>query len=357
MLIYIDNTIGEYLADTELTYEQIMLFNDVGQANKRGSCIACGEVKSIDALIAHEDIASGAIKLLRSNGTDLKEICRLVDVVFVITCREKEGARKLPRYIKDKARYLSIEEAGRWVLGNKCSLIGENLRDCAFYAQLGRFFCYANKVKGVSVSFSPENGGGSSTGDTLTSCVKEQNKFALCIVDRDWRYGHTSHGSPESGGTCKAVEKAAQLLDEEHYRDKFHLCPLNVHEAENLIPICVLEKLPEAVCSPKGREAVKMLKEVSSGEPILYYDFKKKLKDKGNEAYFAYWDKIRLELGGKAWEDTYYPVGKRVLSQATNYMKDTGLEWITLDDYLKRAWELLGRILFTWGCVSLPTST
>lgn len=357
MLIYIDNTIAEFLKKNELNDEQIMLFNDLATANKRGLCIACGHVKSLDLLIEHENIVGGIMKSLRGNATEFKTIAEIVDCVFVLTSSEYTRKRNLPKIIRNKVRLLPIEDATRWRLGNACSLIGENPRDCDFYNIVGHYFCFSHGIRGISIKFSPENGGGGSTGDIMIRCVRNLNKFALCIVDRDWRYGQIAEGDdPESGGTFIAAKKAEEELKQSGLENYFQLFPLEVHEAENLIPFSVLEQLSDTDCSPQGRDLISKLRSIQGGEPIRYLDFKKKMKSGYNVSYDMYWEPIRMELGNDSWDKTFYPVGRKVLEKATVHMKNANYGELIIDDYLKDAWSQLGKVLFSWGCATIPTS-
>ena len=358
MLVYIDNTIGEFLKDQELTVDQVMLFNDVGQANLRGLCAACGDVKSIDALIKHKDISSGIMRSLWKNWVEMGSLFQLLDIVFVITCLAKSETRHLPGCIAGKVRYLPIEYAEQWDLRNACFLIGENPRDCAFYEQLGKYFCHIHKVKGYTIKFSPVNGGGSYIGERLIESVRDQKKFSLCVVDMDWRHGFTeTFGKPKDGDTYRAVMNAASELHRENLQDMFCVCPLKAHEIENLLPLCVLKRLSTKICKTEGLELIKRMREVRNGEPILYYDFKEGLNRNGDIALCAYWEEIRTELGGLPWEDTYYKIGDKILKETTNLIESEGVEVIELDEYLMQIWDMLGRVLFTWGCVSRCTSS
>ena len=71
MLIYIDNTIAEFLKVSNLDREQISLINDISNANRKGFCIASGDVNSIDALLQQEDIDRGSLRQIRGNGTEV----------------------------------------------------------------------------------------------------------------------------------------------------------------------------------------------------------------------------------------------------------------------------------------------
>lgn len=359
MLIYIDNTIGEYLKKKELNDEQTMLFNDIAQSNRRGLCIACGDIKSIDALLSKKDISS-IIKSLRENTTDLISLAELVEHIFVITCRETIAAQKLPRYINEKARFLPIEDADRWTLQVACSLVSENSKDCTFYEQVGKYFCYSNRLKGLSIKFEPVNGAGDYTGKELINCVENQNHFALCIVDRDCRYAPiVGVESAVCGETYSAAQKAVKYLQDNGYENAFCFFPLDIHEIENLIPICVLEKLSDPCCAKDGLALIKNLKSKCDGVPILYYDFKKGLKHEGDEAYLKYWESIlqKLSLGTQSWENTFRPLGRKVLDGANAFMKETSVDQLVLDDYLFEIWQELGKRLFTWGCTKLPTNS
>ena len=358
MLIYIDNTIAEFLKVSNLDREQISLINDISNANRKGFCIASGDVNSIDALLQQEDIDRGSLRQIRGNGTEVKNLSKLVKTVFLVTSSKAAEKRKLPDFIEGKARQFFIEDAARVDFSQLCCLVGEDLNDCKFYSMIGQYFCRENKVRSFSARFSDRHGGGGSTGRILYDCVKEQNVFALCITDRDWKYRPSERfEAPRDGGTYIAAKKSADKLVEENYGDKFCFFPLEVHEIKNLIPLCLLEKFPGKVCNTNGLETLKKLKVIDDGTPALYYDLKTRMKPNADHAYTSYWNDICERLGGESWETTYYVVGRGILENVVKYIDNNGISAILLDDYLADIWNALGRELFTWGCVSAPTST
>ena len=51
MLIYIDNTIADYLKDNRFSEQQVLLFSSLAIAYRRGKCIIAGNLQSLNALI------------------------------------------------------------------------------------------------------------------------------------------------------------------------------------------------------------------------------------------------------------------------------------------------------------------
>lgn len=359
MLIYIDNTIAEYLDHNQLDSNQQAFFASLALAHQKGQCIVFGQVKSIKALITClGSPINGIYKSILSKYSEYGSIAKWTSSVFVISCQEEAGLPStLPDVLLDKARYCSVEDAAlmNWTLGS--CLLGENISDCVFYEFIGKYYAKKNKIRNVRIVFHHEQGGGSDIGSVLRKCVKTDALPTLCITDTDMKYGaFDKNEKAAKGGTFSACDIVSKQLVREGYMHRFCFTHNSVHEIENLVPLSLLKMLGNEICLPEGIKHLEELEKIEHGEPILYYDFKKGEIVDPTTPCGKYWEHVFAQTSIQKDDNHFEKVTcEHFLDRVNDYIIANGLVCISLNQYLISIWTELGRIIFTWGCASRPT--
>lgn len=142
------------------------------------------------------------------------------------------------------------------------NIIGEDKTDVEFYTHLAKAYATANKLNYRIAAF-PVHGGGNQTGDTFRT-YQDNNKITLCIVDSDIKAKDCVLGD-----TAKLVEENA---DERNILSSYYI--INVHEAENMIPLKVLHEACEIPAHINSYEQINRNKE---NELTKYIDYKNPL--------------------------------------------------------------------------------
>lgn len=376
MIIYIDKSIGQR---DSFTVDEELMFTELACAHKRGYCYLCGETTSMDKL-------KTKIPLYKNTGfsqyAELGTILKLVETLVVISFN---NAQDLPRIIKEKmcengysVRVISVSQAIEYRLNEQCVLLGESSYDCKFYRLIGEYYMHSikNKIKGISISLKDENGGGDSTFVQLNKCVRTEHHLTFCLADSDKKHGTSAKycNRPAIGNTASQLEKAKNSLKEDKLGHLFELYTLDVHEAENLLPLSLLDKLvnSKAQGAKPGVAFLHNLQQKQIGlkekfpEVILCYDFKNgidiaKLRDKSNRPQFnkkpllAYWEEIAEMIGS----DVFPPIADKTLQLALDQINASPNDFfeLTVDDYLTDYWSAIGKKVFSWGFAMTPRAT
>lgn len=377
MLYYIDNTVASALQKRGLSEDEKWFFTYLAGAYRKGKCYLCGDSASLIKLAENLSQLGNVFYNVLAKHLEHGAVIQAVKNVFVISFSEDGFGVTLPAVMTSphKAIFIPIEKAiqNEWQMGNECCLLCENLTDNDFYYLIGKHYCNKHGYEQLKLSFHNENGGGNTTATVFTKCVEEEKRPTLCIIDSDRKHGKTKQfpNNPAIGNTLMHVRDAKHKLDNNSRNPPFFLQELNVHEAENLIPMDVLSRL-EQVNDRGGKQLLVKLRGIGKEEAILYYDFKKGLPFIIEKPKQQYWKDLLLALEGNESEmppDTkpekgdeqegksqFFPaVGRSdLLEQAVQSMKDNPS--VQVDSYLEALWDEIGLIILTWGCASTVSS-
>ena len=357
MLIYIDNTIGEYLQQGNLNEKQQLFFSSLALSYHQGKCILFGQIGSIKALIKQfGKPINGIFQTILSKYSEIGSLATWIEYVYVITYDDEKGKHSaLPSVIKEKSRVLTVNAAAQIDWNNGSCFVGENVSDCLFYELIGKHYSRNHKIRNVSLFFHKENGGGGDTSAVLKKCVKLDSFPTLCITDGDMKFGPTKEfGEPPKGSTFIACNKVKKRLIKEGFESRFCYLHISAHEAENLVPISLLKVLN---CSKEGIDILDELVKIDDGKPLLFYDFKSGESLNLNTPHGKYWDSVFRQTNMHNDDNCYCKVvGEHFLEGVIEHIKQNGLVCVSLDSYLVDVWDRLGMIIFSWGCASFPSS-
>lgn len=160
------------------------------------------------------------------------------------------------------------------------------------------------------------------------------------------------------GGTAKKLNETYRELCRTEQIALFAFYCLNVHEAENLIPLDVLDILAETLVKDMypGLNYLKKMISSGNGDSILYYDFKEGIIFKGNDPFDCYWKEISNSVG----DGNMPKLCNKTLDKAIEFLQSKNgdkdnVDVIKIDDYLISLWNDIGKKVFSWGCAAEPT--
>lgn len=363
MIIYIDKSVFERRSASDFVFsdEEKSFFVGLANAHRTGRCYLCGDDECMKWFASKIDLFKG----LSRNRFERKSLLQSVERILIISHDESpQSLNEIPE--TTCVSIITVEKAMKYELDAKCILLGENLDDCKFYGLLAVWYMYSQRgsMKGLSLSFQRELGGGSTIGTVLEKCVAEDHHLTLCLVDSDQKYEDPSEKSKaKKGGTLYKLRESANRLSKDDLQDIFEVYELNVHEVENLIPLSVLKHIADTSVKEMGPgvECLKlMLPEYDKA--ILYYDFKKgiTLSEECNKSdYSKYWNKI-----GDAIGVSIFPrLCGKVLEKAIEYLAEENssrhqnIETTVVEEYLQEEWKTIGSKVFSWACASRRRST
>ena len=378
MLFYLDKTIGDNLKD--LQEKDVDLFRkysdfleDLGRSAVKGYCYLCGERQTMKYL-SRDGHFGGFYKVVNQKYSESGAVLQKVPKSFVLTFLNSETfnpAKNLPSSLRNmKPCVLPVDKCitQGWRFDIECCLLGENVRDCYFYVLIGERYRLDKSQNGVRLNFLKDHGGGSDTGRLFLERVQENHIPTLCITDSDWKYGPSRENQPEYGGTADNVRKAMTKLLGTELLPLYYAYTIEVHEAENLIPLQVLEEMlsPAYQDMSKGVNVLNRLANLKEQpNPLLFYDFKAgipletgKEAKKNSKACVVYWSNILKKLGEKN-DDFFVPVQltnllEKVVEHISNNKSKKYLQDIAIDSHLQAFWEDIGKEILTWGCAFPP---
>ena len=367
------------LSDRKITESEFCFFVDMANACRSGKCYLCGDIESLKFLSNELNYPSSNIyNALLQRHVESGSVMRLVKKVFILTMDIEMCINSLPDILRptDKHHIIFLEHAieMKWNLNEKCCLLAVNLDDCVFYELIAQYYFSSQNF---TISFHCENGGGTTTSNVLEKCVFNEKVPTLCIADSDQKYGSTKKypQKPSNGDTLKKIEAAVKKLENLGNNPPYDFLPLEVHEVENLIPICILEKLKMSYPALEdGLKILMKLKKFDSGFPILCYDLKKGFPYIKGEPKREYWKEIMLRLGGSESDmppddkpndenvvssKLFFPplsCNSGLLKQANKlieqYVKSG--KGFYVDNHIEHYWKKIGEIVLTWGCTGVP---
>ena len=357
LLVYIDKTISEYLSGNQLSDSQQALFSDLALAYRRGKLIVYGDINSLDAIINQLGEPSKSIFYrIRSKNPETGAVADKVNKAIIISMTNNASKELIiPKALKGKEQVITIETACSWAWGFGSCLVAESMADCIFYKYVGQYYCKNNKIRNVPIEYHFESGGGGAIRDVFEKCILIDHVPTLCIVDSDMKWERSDkYGDPPFGDTYRAAKEVAESLRRSHFENQFDFFCLKCHEIENLISISLLEQLDADICFEDGLDLIKKLTKYKHGNPILFYDFKKGVNTHRGDQCSCYWSSVFDELEIPQEKENCRVGCEHLLERTNDYIERHSIAQIEIDDYLLDLWEELGKIIFTWGCVSSP---
>ncbi len=312
----------------------------------------CGDLRSIEWLEQNlEGIDKVIYKKIRNKYPQTGSILTAVEICTVLSYNENPVIPNAANSVLS----IKVADAINLRIDQQCALVCENLTDCAFYKLIAQHYIQSQKIKGISMSFHEELGGGNTICEVYQKCVEQDKILSLCLVDSDIKYGKTEKypSNPARGDTVRMLEKVHNKLLKSSIATIFDLHTIPVHEVENLIPLSVL-RLMASLDSPEIKDGVAYLEKLKAyrlTDAILCYDFKHGSKKIKTDPAVTYW----IEIAEKTADDSLPALCEKVLEKAISALTSntqSSIQDVTLDDYLVDIWKNIGLKVFSWGCAS-----
>lgn len=370
MIIYIDKTIASQKSGKPLDDSEIKLFEHLANSHKEGYSLLCGDIFSIEYLSSAVDVYFRPVFIqIMSKQPELRALIEKVSKVIVLSYKQEPEVPKFFSTISDII-IIKVNDAAKLAMHEQCALICENMNDCEFYSLIGERYRNDFAVGGIQISLRPDPGGGGTVFQMLEDRAIKQKNCALCIVDSDYKHGN----NPPLGSTAAKVKSSKVAIKHKVPYAIFHIMVLDVHEAENLIPISVLENISNNI--PTMEDGIKFMKALireNLTDALKYYDLKngdKKIKapekltetDPLKKAKYdiaiKYWDNICDKLGINYIPALCSGLLEKAIAEIKRDEKSCSyIHRVVIDDYLITYWHNIGKEIFTWGCANKPTST
>ena len=298
-------------------------------------------------------------KLLRNS---VKKYCRIVAEGNNEIIENEQGQEII---------ILPLAKAAGADFTEKVIFLAENRDDIKFYKVLGRHYMKSKQIGVINLEFECQGGGGSTIGGTLGEHINDEKRFCLCIVDSDRKFEQDSPGNTMRG-VSDVIDGISPVF--------FETVLLEIHEIENLIPFCILDKvIKEKKLNEQGLKFLCYLitKDSTNTSPALFFDLKKgipkkafflnaeateeqKRKYRKLENFRLYWKKYIEDFGiildeNQEEEMIVSGICEKILKDSLEILEEVQQKGeigkIVIDPHLKELWEQIGEKIFCWGCV------
>lgn len=237
-------------------------------------------------------------------------------------------------------------------------LIGEFYYDCKFFRQiLLRYMKHKDLT--TPICFDDIAGCGSTLIDHVKQYLKGDKRPTLAIVDTDKKYPSQPIQANTTCGKC-----IRKYVDNVLYK----FIHMNVHEAENLVPMEVIDNLNWIGAGVGFKKSFDTLRNHPESEDILaFFDIKKGIKNcpelKASKEYQDFCElccsfdpsnpantNFYQYFSNLADDAVIFPMlSKKLLKDAINYMKTHSNDDFQLLGYQKREWIKISKMMLNWG--------
>lgn len=361
MLYFLDESIATAAeAHDSMVCERL---GDLLYCWKKGLCIIDGKRCVIDRLIALGDKFQQFL-LVKNSKQGIHNIYSELD--FFVVLVKGDVIPVLKADLIDKANIIQISQFKALYNFAINFVVGENVRDFDLYYFGTLYSRPLLKSKTFNLNVMPFNGGGS----TIVESVRHLEGYnRLIITDSDKKYA-----SCKDGNTNQLVQN---YIWDEHPVLCWHYT-LFVHEAENLIPFSIIEKLSSKE-SVKIKKLKKILEDSFGNRFLQYFDFKNGFREsnlrlvrKYEYASLSDYKSLLTSICGisdvrvkralnkkydKKNDNELIPgFGNSILPASIEHIKSYEVEFKILD-YQKNDWECITRKIWSLGCALKPKRT
>ncbi len=263
----------------------------------------------------------------------------------------------------DNSHIITVSDILKKEFLSKTQLIVEDLTDFKFYHYIGLYFASKNRIN-CHLSFDMAPGGGQNSAGLFDGLIKQENRLLLGIFDGDQKYP-----SDTIGGTLKAVLEKIDSKDRKFF-ECISLAEQGVHEAENLIPLKLIEKIYDSR-EINAQNTIKFLNRLYEERSNLYFYFDMKegiyrVDKTYTDEYNACWkdcvESFKVSETLKSLHISKVIISRcDLLKKVIEYLPDMSLgncddlififENSVKNTFIDSKWTEIGKEIFTWGCV------
>lgn len=330
--------------------------------------LATNRRKELNIIIADRDVLDYLknCTLLEVNAR------RLFDYLIRKIHETKELKKAVSRYYTivanngiecDNSHIITVSDILKKEFLSKTQLIVEDLTDFKFYHYIGLYFAYKNRIN-CHLSFDMAPGGGRNSAGLFDGLIKQENRLLLGIFDGDQKYP-----GDKIGDTLKAVLEIIDSKDRKFF-ECISLAEQGVHEAENLIPLKLIEEIYDSR-ETYAQNTIKFLSRLYEERLNLYFYFDMKEgiyrgNKTYNDNYYACWKdcvesfKVSENIESLHISQVIISQGG-LLEKVIEYLSKKSLEngedlssifeKFVINTFIDLKWMEIGKEIFTWGCV------
>ncbi|EOA6545459.1 TPA: hypothetical protein ACGU7E_004578 [Vibrio vulnificus] len=351
MIIEFDDSIAECV--NTLSEDERNAVREIASSRRKGINFIIGSKSTIESFIDIHWLDDDTRSLFRKVYNDQTRWFNFLSQVS-FRVRLTKATTAVSYLIEGKTQVLVAPLASVLTYGlqNQPIIIAEDYTDIDFYEHMTRSYLKSKRVASVNCSYFPMPGGGKNTYRAILSTVNKNLGISFCILDGDYDFPGDSMGD-----TAQNVVDISTQLPPFPY-SKFKV--LSVREAENIIPISILNSMLQSKANKITVEKLTSLRDclVDGVQPIKYVDFKKGLKkhlaNSSCDSTKKYWSKA-IELSGldkqcnssqnecsslkKCGCQLVDGLGSDLLKSAVDHISEQPFNYKELDSYIKEEWD------------------
>lgn len=355
MFIYIDESIcSPFNEELNITLENL------AHAHRDGKHFIFGKKSTLKYIIEHADIHErykSIYKILYSQYPQLAGILSLLST-YILATSSTQVATRITRGEQTILR-IPLKTFRDSSSLEPVSIIGEDTSDIDFYTYLAKAYAVKQKIPSKFTHF-PVHGGGNLTGNTYNT-YQNLNKMTLCIVDCDVKAEPCGKGD------------TARLVEDNDKEDKllgfFYI--INVHEAENMIPLKILDEVSETA---EEYDSLTKIQNNKTHDLMKYIDYKQQLRllsilNHEKPCYREYWQaNMSILAPDKNLEECiqnheeciiFNGFGANILTRSIDVMKQKSFQNLAKDCnsivHISE-WENISKLIIAWSFSPSPIS-
>lgn len=369
MLFFIDESLIDIVKKgNKKSIDQLSTaLQKVCESFRRGKHLVSGE-KEVLRFFSQQDILTRRCKNIFLKLTGLStELYYLKDKLNFSVEVVKDNGIDIFRKKESSVMRICYDIIADSDISDKTVLLAENLNDCKFYEIMTNVYLSLNKIGNINVNFESDTGGGRNIEDVFEMRQNNCNKFCICIVDSDKKYP-TDNVGDTANGAQNAFLINCPLCD---------LFIISSRMIENYIPYKILSDL--SFSDRRMMKSINFFDRISSNqhskELKKYLDYKngeciKNILERKIDEEIEFWN-ICLNQGGQIIEciksklceesddcdcQIFPGFGPHILQKSLEEMEKMSFCKIgeTIKGDLLIKWNLIGHLILSWCCSSIP---
>lgn len=350
MFIYIDESIC-------LHFDEItnMALSNLAVAHREGKHFIFGKITTLKYIIEHADIHERERSIYKMILVKHPQIAGLVATlsVYILVTGPALVAQRFEQAQQTVIR-IQINNFRNSSSTEPVKIICEDLSDAKFYVFLAKAYA-SSKNMPTNLKYFNVHGGGNLTGPTYKT-YQDANNITLCIVDSDIK-----------GEGCGMGDTAKIVIannDDNKILSSYYV--INIHEAENMIPMKILELACE---TPEHNSSFDTIERNIGNDFTKYIDYKKQLmisciSNHSKQCYKDYWNnKLHLLIDNNQKiipnDILFQGFGESVLSRSIKIIASKSLKKLAEDCNSiihQEEWENISKQIIAWGFAPVSIS-
>ncbi len=248
---------------------------------------------------------------------------------------------------------LSIDFFQSTDLLQEARIIGEDMTDVAFFANICNYYIQENDIGNVSLKYEEEHGGGAESYRIFKKHLNNKNKLCLAYCDNDVKYPSCDFG--------ETLKRFGQL--DLTSNPLCRLIALEAHEIESILPFNYLSELSTTShLDAAGINFINTIRASEDSDYLKYYDIKKginKSKIESNSSYYSFVEKLVPYTNTPQILDTFESLDRsnliiprtgKIISKVMETPELFCIIQPELLAYQRHEWDKIGEAFLCWAC-------